>query len=276
MKGALPTQAHNLMSCFRISLLYTLGWVVLLTGCSEPSAQSTGPFYPALDATFHTDSTAEATLFARLQSIDTTPLRDAIAALEDTPFRATVSVKQATREGQVDGIEKIDIGFSPPNSLEVYSRNIEDSFQFGVLHPFASGSSVEVPRMSASHLLPDDPAYLAPRSREAYTYIQGRDTMLLGQIHQVIEVAAKPGAGDAQPIRRVRYFVEPQSNTLSAFYLIHHQKAFLFYERSQHFVQFNPARAQALPDSIHLQTVIKTPFRSSESYTLQVKYHPVE
>lgn len=65
-----------------------------------------------------------------------------------------------------------------------------------------------------SALLPDEPAFLAPRAWEQYRYSLGPDTTVAGRRLRVVEARLRPEASGEQAVRRVRYFLAPASDAV--------------------------------------------------------------
>lgn len=255
--------------CLSFCLLLAL---VVLTGCQSESPSNVAPFYPSLDSSFRVDAAQEAEIFTRLQNLQTEPLRQAFAALHDDTFTAAVHLTQREANGALVANQQQRLFVLGADSVQVVSENAPGTFSFGVFSAFADEADPSVPRLDADQVLPDDPPYLAPRTREAYRYHQLADTLINGSQHHVYEVVARPETGDNQPIRRARFFVEPSENVLTGFYMQRREQALLYQEASQHFVRITPHGTGWAADSLRLQARIKTPFRPAERYEVAVSY----
>jgi hypothetical protein len=145
----------------------------------------------------------------------------------------------------------------------------------------------------AEYLLPEDPAYLSPRHRDAFTFHFMPDTLIWGSPAQVIEVRARPEAGEGQNIQVARYFVEAGRDRLLAMYLERVDKALFFREEGRYAIYLRPldfARDRPLdsagdrpvdgdrwvPGSTAFHTRIRTPFRPLQTFSTTATYAEFE
>ena len=104
-------------------------------------------------------------------------------------------------------------------------------------------------------ILPLEPAYLSPRGQETYHYQILSDSVLDGlEVHR-IEVKARPGLGDQQPLRRVLLYFETTSDEVIGIHVERVQSSMLYDERSSFYLQLQAGPvANWLPHHVRLET----------------------
>ncbi|MDA1029069.1 MAG: hypothetical protein O3B41_08470 [Bacteroidetes bacterium] len=160
-----------------------------------------------------------------------------------------VSVK-ATYEGPQSTITRADSG---------------GAFNFGFFKRFVSENvSNADPVDLVPFVLEDDPIYLNPKNLDKYTFRAQGDTLMWDREARIIEVRAKPDAADGLNIRKVRYYVERESNELVAMYLERIDLGMLFREESTFYMHILPVSGGVmLPYNTRFETMIRTPFKRS-------------
>jgi hypothetical protein len=153
--------------------------------------------------------------------------------------------------------------------MEVLNSNSTGRFAFGWLQRFAAGPRAKVDFVTLpSHILPDDPPYLSPRNRDAYSYVFLPDTMLAGRAVRVIEVQALPEGGKKQTIQRARFYLSQNDETLLALELERLEQGLLFREKSQFSItlRLTPDSSGWLPASTLVDVHLNAPFRPPEQF----------
>jgi hypothetical protein len=217
----------------------------------------------------------EAALFV-LDSLQQTVIRASFDRLAEYAFTQRLRIERRAPDGSVTGFREQVRRFSPPDSaqrpisLRVDSSGGFDGDWLGNLLP-ASGDTL-INR--AQYVLPDDAAYLAPRTREAFRYRLRPDTSLGDRTVRVVEIHAQPGeAGADRAIRHARLFVEPDTYELVGLYLVRADVSLLFREDSRAAVYLQPAPDGSwVPSMTQLEARLKIPFRTAQHIALDVAF----
>ncbi len=215
-------------------------------------------------------------VLAALQVLKQDALRDAFAALPR--YRYT----RRTRTEQFDAAQRL-VAFreratrydlqGQARTRVVLQADSSGAFDFGYLAPFISAAADE--RDAADlpqYVLLDDPPYLAPRNREAFVYRFLPDTVLADGAAQAIEVRARPGAGDAQDIRRVRLYRDRRSGQLVALSLHRREGGLLFREESRFYVEIRPVPGGWAPLRTRFSTRLRVPLRTPQQFQTTSTY----
>lgn len=146
-----------------------------------------------------------------LETVVFSTLQDAFAELEGRPYERTVTTRQLDPDqdrvvGRLRERWSYTAQEAPPTVQEI---DREGAFDFGGLSPFASEDDASPsPRPLATDLVPDEPGYLNPRTREFYTFERAADSTVAGVPVRVVVIRARPEAANAQ-VAYVRLAVTP-------------------------------------------------------------------
>lgn len=252
--------------------------VVLLAlgglGCATepPTPQLLGPD----DALFTASETERRAALAVLDSLQQGVITTAFDRLPGYAFSHRVHAAQRTPDGALTAQRTEVLRFPPSDSASRPLRVRLDSagaFDAGWMGGFSSAPS-EQPVNRAQYVLPDDAAYLAPRTREAFRYRLRPDTALGGRRVRVVEVRAQPGElGADRAVRHARLFVEPATYELVGLYLVRADASLLFREDSRAFTALHPAPDSGwVPGRTTLDVRLKIPFRAPRQFHLDAAF----
>ncbi len=149
------------------------------------------------------------------------------------------------------------------------------TFDFGYFRRFVSQEAASLdPTDLAQHVVPDDPAYLSARHRDAYRYRILPDTVMWDETARVIEIRARPDEGDDQNIRRARLYVDRASNRLIAIYIERIDRAVWYREESRFYIHIRPAPDGSwVPYNTRFETRIGVPFRPTQRFRTVSTYY---
>ena len=251
-------------------LLFT---VCLSGGCGRSGIDTAPSFFPLVspDGVNSSDSA----VFDVLQHVDFASLQTAFDTLDTVTF----TVVLVTREGKLDADAETII-----RTLRIGDtiRHVNASAQsLGTVESFfsrfrdTSDTALSWDAV-ATGVVPDNPSYLSARGREAYSYFRLPDTAWGGQSVQTYAVAARPRVGDDQAIRQARLYVDPETQGLVGYYEARRERALLYSEHSEVFLQ---ARRQPdgflLADSIRTQLLMTAPLQHPLRTELMVEFTEV-
>lgn len=275
MHPALADHVHSLRNGrLRALLLLLLMGPGLLMGCqSEPP---NALMLSADDVAFTASAAERQAALALLDSLQQTVIRASFDRLADYAFTQRLRVEQRAPDGDMAAFREQVRRFSPPDSAQrpiqvrADSSGGFDGGWLGNLLPTTSDTLIN----RAQYVLPDDAAYLAPRTREAFRYRLRPDTTLGGRTVRVMEIRAQPGeTGADRAIRHARLFVEPGTYELVGLYLVRADASLLFREDSRSAVYLQPSpNGTWVPSTTQLEARLKIPFRAAQHIALGVAF----
>lgn len=246
-------------------LLAALAWV----GCGADS--TTPPLLAPGDTLSTVPAEERAAALALLDAVKQDAIQHAFRRLPNYAFTRRVLTEQLSPSGSVRATRERVVRVPPPDSARrpvVLHADSSGTFQFGWLDRFAPGGPADVlPTELVRYALPEDPAYLEPRTREAFRYRLRADTIGERPV-RVIEIHAQPGElGADQAIRHARLYVDPGSHELAGLYLVRADDSVLFREDSRSLVLLRPAPDSGwVPARFQTHTRIKVPPRRSQAF----------
>lgn len=208
------------------------------------------------------------TVLAVLGRVDDRTFREAFTRLAAVPHTRHIRTTQLDASGRsIAGLERVIRHEDGAHRL--LHADTLGAFAFGYLDPFVDADP-GTPAPAADWLdalLPQDPAYLAPRNRDAFTYRFRPDSVVAGVPVRVIEIRARAGEGDDQPIRRARLYLGRDADRLVAFSLHRSNRAFFVRETTAVFAAVRPGDgAPWRPHVTRVRTWIDGPFRDPDRF----------
>ena len=251
------------MRLFALTLL-----LPLLAACDEPPPLRLSP----------TEEAERDSVLTLLRTTDTDALAAAFDRLADLPYRVETTTAQLAPDGEVVAhrrlVAAVDPAAPPPDVLEADSTG---AFDWGALGALASdGAGALLPTENpATLVLPDDPPYLDPQGREAFTFRFAPDTLIGGRRVRVLAVDARTGEGDDQLLRHARLYVA-DGGVLVGVRLQRRTESVLFTERSAATILLHPTSAGVwLPHATRYDATVGALFTDRRRFRLTRLYTPL-
>lgn len=254
--------------------------LLLFFGCTKSKEHGIPGelFYPASTGAYGQVSPDRDSIFSFIETIDQEAFKKAFAGLDQRSFTRYTRTEQFDDEEYLIAFEEqVTRHQGPPSNRDFVTleRDSAGTFDYGYFSRFVS-QTVETydPTDLAQYIIPDDPAYLSARNREAYSYRSLPDTLMWDVTARVIEVRARPEEGDGHNIRRVRLYVDRGSKRLIAIYLERIDLAMWYREESQFYVHIRPApNGSWVPYNTRFETKIGVPFRPTQRFRTVSTYY---
>ncbi len=247
-----------------------------LGGCASSSDGPAAPFLPS--DTIAAAETNRDSALAVLTSMDRTAFDSAFAALDAYTTTRQLRTEQLTPDGSVSATQTHTVRYPPaPAQGTIQARDSSGTFRAGGL--LSSLASPEKPTARPNNVAPqalsDPPAYVAPRTREAFRYALAPDTGPDGRPVQVVRVQARAnGPGRDQGIRFARLTLLRDTHELIALTVVRAERSLLFWEDSRLTVRLRPAPdAPAwLPARVRFRARVDVPFRAPRQFHTVSQY----
>ena len=289
-------------SCFLqmvVGGLLLMGVVVKGTGCTNRAPQP-GTYSPF--GTIDTIATTEAprdSILALLDQMNRAAFDSAFARLDGYAVTRYARTEQMDTTGAITAYRALTLRYAPDSAAGTVQR-ADSAGTFGE-GGFLSGITPAQQRTAqpanlAAQALADQPAYLAPRTQEAYRYALRRDSLLYGTPVFVVEAKARSGdRGADQDIRYARLTIARESHELTGLTTTRSSRILLFQEHSQATIRLRPlpdstdsssdgsrdrARVQAsrdwVPHLARFRAVVDVPFRTARQFRTVSAYYGYE
>lgn len=244
-----------------------------LAACTEPAPE---PLSPA-------DAAERDSVLALLRTADTDVLAAAFNRLDAFRYHVETRTEQLGADGQTRAFRAISADVAPEAGApraDVLLTDSAGTFDYGGFAALAADAE-EHPLPAdnpATLVLPDDPAYLDPRGRDAFQFRFAPDTLLGDRRVRVLRVEARPGEGDDQILRRARLYLDPATGVLVGVRLHQRMASVLFSEASDMTILLQPGPAGGwLPDFTRYETALDALFTARRHFRLTRRYsdfHP--
>jgi hypothetical protein len=296
-----PAARRPLRAAARAALVVALA--AGLAACGEPPGVESiaggraSPFVPAGAPTPDTaaatgeapppSSPARDSALAVLERMDRTALDSSFARLRDRAYVRHTRLDRLGPGGAVRAWRTRTLRYAPeagaaPDRVAA-DRVAADSAGAPGRAPLSGLASSANPQARLEnpvpYALPDQPAYLSPRTREAFAYRLTADTLGFGPGRsavavQVVEVRARPGAGDDQSIRYARLVVTRADRALVAASVVRAERTLFFREDSRFSLLLRPGPAGAwLPGLTRFRARVDVPFRAPRQFRTASAYY---
>ena len=249
------------------------GWLLALggLGCTSPPEHGgTYAAFGALDTIEATDTPRDSAL-AVLARLDRTAFDSAFARLDAYAVTRDVRTEQLDTTGATTAYRTRTLRYPPgtgPGTIQ--QADSAGRFQAGgfLARLTPSQSPRARPGNLAGQALADQPAYLAPRTQEAYRYALRRDSLLDGTPTHVVEAKVRSGErGADRSIRYARLTVDRASHELVGLTTTRASRILLFRERSQITLRLRRAPDAAwVPHLTRVRAVVDVPLRAPRQF----------
>lgn len=252
-------------------------------GCSDPVAE-TGSYSPfgTIDTISATEASRDSAL-ALLTALNRAAFDSSFARASDYGVTRHVRTEQMDTTGRVTAYQTYTLRYEPgASSATVLRSDSGGTFpEGGLLSGIAPARQPAVrPENLASQALPDQPAFLAPRTREAYRYALRADTLLDGTPAQVVEAKARSGGiGADQDVRYARLTIDRATNELVGLLVVRASRILLFREQSQVTVRLRRAPGNGtawVPFLTRFRAAVSVPFRTARQFRTVSAYYGYE
>jgi len=269
----------------RVCSLHVLGTVLLLgsvllggIACTESGGRASSPFVPSDTLTSAVDRDSA---LAVLTAMRRTAFDSAFVRLSDYAVTRSVRTEQMTPAGTTTAVRSYEIRYQPGNEHgTIQRRDSSGTFHgggvFGRVAPNRDPRGR--PPNVAAQLLPDQPAYVEPRTREAFRYALQADS-LSGEIPvYVLEVTARAhGTGKDQGVRYARLLVHRPSNELIGLTLVRDDQVLLFGEDSRMSVRLRRAPDGTwVPHVARVRASVDIPLRAPRQFRTVSAFYAYE
>jgi hypothetical protein len=260
MRGTRPTLTPDPLR----RLLFLL--VPLLAACGGPDPAPLSP----------DELAARDSALALLADADDAPFANAFERLDAFRYRVVTQTEQlgeATPVAQRTVVAEVTPTADGPR-IDVVDDASTGAFDYGAFSVLTSDAperplAVENP---APLVLPEDPAYLDPRGREAFAFGFAPDTVLGGQPVRIVTVDAREGEDD-EPLRSARLYLHRGSGALVGVRLQRRTESPIFTERSDATILLQPGPAGGwLPHYTRVETAVDALFADGRRFRITRRY----
>jgi hypothetical protein len=262
--------------------LFALGCLLLLFGCGRQGASIPGQAFYAVSANPYLQNSAERdSIFSVLRTINQEHFRYAFDRLATRNFTRYTRIEQFDRDDYLIAYDEHVVRHGTSGgarTFEVLDVDSAGDFDYGYFSRFVSETiPMQDPPNLAAYILPDEPAYLSERNRDAYLYRFLADTLMWDVVAQVVEIRAKPKDGDGQNVRRVRFYIDRSSKALIGMHMERIDLAMFFREESRFYVHIRRSPDGSwVPYNTRFETRIRVPFRPAQLFRTVSTYFRFE
>lgn len=247
-----------------------------LAGCSSPRPDS--PFLPSdtIATTIPRDSA-----LAVLSSMQRTAFDSAFVALDDYAATRSLRTEQMAPSGTITALRSYVLRYPPGRAPgTIRHRDSMGTFRSGGWLGWAAPNQHPRDRPSdvVAQVLSDEPAFLEPRTREAFRYALRSDTILDDTPVYLLEATARSrGTGRDQNVRYVRLYIERDTRKLIGLTVIRSGRVLLFEEDSRMSVRLRRAPdGRWVPHTTRVRTLVDVPFRTPRQFRTVSAYYKYE
>ena len=261
--------------------LLLVGVAVGSAGCTSPAPQA-GTYAPfgTVD-TMATTEVARDSVLAVLTHMNRTAFDFAFAQLDAYAVTRHVRTEQLDTVGVATAFHERTLRY-PPGTSDGIVQHADSAGSFREGGVFSSITPAQQPTARpadlAAQALADQPAYLAPRTQEAYRYALRRDTLLNDTPVFVVEAKVRRDErGEDQGIQYARLTIDRLSHELVGLTTVRTSRILLFRENSQITIRLRSAPdGEWVPHLTRFRAVVDVPFRTPRQFRTVSAYYGYE
>jgi hypothetical protein len=264
-----PPRSEHARSLHALAAVALLAGALGLAGCG---ASGTRPDPALVPSDTVTSTVGRDSALAVLTSMRRTAFDSAFAVLDRYHVTRSVRTEQLSPSGVATAVRSYVLRYAPaPERGVLQRRDSTGTFRDGGLFGRAAPARnpADRPADLADQVLPDQPAYVEPRTREAYRYALRADTLLNGPPVYVLEATARDrGTGRDQGVRYVRLLIDRASRQLVGLATVRAGTALLFGENSRFAIRLRraPGGASWVPHVTRTRASVQVPFRTPRQF----------
>ena len=213
---------------------------------------------------------------AVLTTMRRTAFDSAFARLGDYAVARSVRTEQMTPSGTTTVIRSYEIRYPPGTERGTIQRRdssgtFRDGGFFGRVAPERDPAAR--PENVAAQILPDQPAFIEPRTREAFRYALRPETVRGTPVYVLEATARAYGTGQDQAVQYARLHVHRSSRQLIGLTLVRDDEVLLFGEDSRmHLDLQRTTDGTWVPRESRVRAVLRVPFRTSRHFRTVSSY----
>ncbi len=265
--------------------LHALGTGLLLagfllggTGCTSENNRGESPLVPPDTITSAVDRDSA---LAVLTAMQRTAFDSAFARLSDYAVTRHVRTEQMTPAGTTTAVRSYEVRYrAGAEDGTTQRRDSAGAFRDGGLFGRAAPdrNPAARPPNVAAQILPDQPTYVEPRTREAFRYALRADSLRDGTPVHVLAVRARSsGTGNEQGVRHARLLIHQPSNQLIGLSLVRDGQVLLFGEDSRLSVRLRQGPTGTwVPHVARVRASVHVPFRAPHQFRTVSAFYAYE
>ncbi len=210
-------------------------------------------------------------MLALLRTLDTELLSEAFDRLGREPFQLEVRAEQLGENGTATA-RQVRTFRTDRDGTTTVAADSAGAFDYGAL-----GRLVDQPAWGdaptgnpVAEVLPEEPAWLDPRGREAFRFGSASDTLLGGRRVRVLTVEARTGT--ETPLRRARLWLDADMEALVGVRLRRELDSVLFGEASDAVLLLHPGPDGWRPHLARFETKLRAPLTAPHHFRLTRRY----
>jgi hypothetical protein len=263
----------------RACSLHVLGVGLLLggvllggTGCTS-SDREASPFLPSDTLTSAVDRDSA---LAVLTALRRTAFDSAFVRLNDYAVTRALRTEQMTPAGSTTAVRSYEIQYRPGAGRGTVRRRdstgaFRDGGLFGRVAPDTDPAARPV--NVAAQILPDQPAFIEPRTREAFRYALRTETVRGTPVYLLEAAARSRGTGRDQGVRYARLRIHRPSRQLVGLTLVRNDQVLLFEEDSRMSLDLQrTADGTWVPRKSRVRALLHVPFRTPRQFRTVSSY----
>jgi len=275
-----PLQSEHARSLHALAVVAMLVGVLGLAGCGASGERPSPVFVPADTITSAVDRDS---VLAALASMRRTAFDSAFAGLDAHGVTRYTRTEQLSPSGTTTAVRSHVVEYAPGAGRGTIRRqDSAGTFRRGGLFGWAAPARSPAERSAdvAGQVLPDQPAYVEPRTQEAFRYALRADTLGRGTPVYLLEAAARNrGTGPEQGVRYVRLVLHRSSRQLIGLTVVRADEVLLFRENSRFHIRLRRApggREAWVPHLTRNRAWVQVPFRAARQFRTVSAFYAYE
>lgn len=272
-----PPLFERAFSLHVLGVALVLGGLLLGgTGCTSSSGGES-PFMPSDTIT---SSVGRDSALAVLTSMRRTAFDSAFVRLSNYAVTRSVRTEQLTPAGATTAVRSYEIRYAPGAERgTIERRDSSGTFREGGLFGRVAPESDPAarPENVAAQMLPDQPAFVEPRTREAFRYALRATTVRGTPVYTLEATARARGTGQDQAVRYARLRIHRPSRQLIGLTLVRDEEVLLFGEDSRMRLGLQRTAGGAwVPRESRVRAVLRVPFRTPRHFRTVSAFYEYE
>lgn len=202
-----------------------------------------------------------------LASMDTRYIKQAFDALDGLSYTEYKRIDQFDELGLLSAYLEYITRITSPTSRLVIASDSAGSFDYGFFQKLRDRSHpARIQKNINRYINPRRPIFLTNRGQDLFVFRILPDTLMWDHMAHAVEILARPGVGDLQGLKMIRFFIDRATRTLIGMTVVQTDLTMFYREYSTYYLDIRPFRDRWVPHNARVETFVHVPFAHKHHY----------
>ncbi len=213
------------------------------------------------------DPTEKDSALVLLASMDTRHIQRAFNALNGLSYTRYQRIDQFNNAGLLSAYKEQIVRIESSRPPLIISADSAGNLDYSVLQKLRTViDPARIQKNINRYIATDRPVFLTGQGQDLFVFRILPDTLMWDHMAQSVEVLARPGVGDLQGLKMIRFFIDRSTRTLIGIAVVQTDLTMFFKEYSTFYLDIRPFQDRWVPHNARVETFVRIPFADTRHY----------